>query len=172
MQAWKTAAHRYASPGNRGHFRPWAYIQSPDFVRAYRFVYPNLVVCGLRAAFVWDVRTAEIVLQIDNVQGNAGAGDINYVEMSGIHVFVCSTSALRIFSRRDGSLVYEIPSYQLVYSDVRLAVQLDTARARYHLAEPDEAIALPAEPTLSTALYTASYAEFSAGTCMASHLWF
>ena len=60
-------------------------------------------------------------------------------------------------------MVLEIKSYQLVYSDVRLAVQLDPAVARQKVAGACEAVCLPAEPTISTALYTASYAEFSAG---------
>ena len=115
---------------------------------------------------MWDVRTAALILQIDNVQGSGELEDINYVELSGLHVFVCSSSALRIFSRQNGALVLEIPSYQLVYSDVRLAVKLDRARARHNVAGPGEVVALPGEPTLSTALYTASYAEFSAGTCV------
>ncbi|KAI0753064.1 hypothetical protein C8Q80DRAFT_1267504 [Daedaleopsis nitida] len=162
MSAWKKASRDFASTGPRGHFRPWALIETADHARAYRFVYPTLLVCGLRKAYLWNVCTAELLLEVDNVQGNAGGGDINYVELSGTHVFVCSTSALRVFARRHGEMVLEIKSYQLVYSDVRLAVQLDPAVARRKYADAAEAVCLPAEPTLTTALYTASYAEFSA----------
>ena len=121
----------------------------------------------MRKAYLWNVVSATLEGEVDNVQGGgAGAdGDINYVELSRTHVFVCSTSALRIFSRAEGGrLIYEIPSYQLVYSDIRMAVQLDPALARQKVASPSEGVVLPAEPTMSTALYTASYAEFSAGT--------
>ncbi|KAJ3006158.1 hypothetical protein NUW54_g4036 [Trametes sanguinea] len=77
----------------RGHFRPWRLITTPEFGRAYRFVYPCLLVSGLRRAFLWDVRTGQLVLQLDNVQGDSPAGDINYVELSASHVFICSSSA-------------------------------------------------------------------------------
>ncbi|TBU39518.1 hypothetical protein BD309DRAFT_969511 [Dichomitus squalens] len=185
LQASAAAAHAYApvpgldSPPNevpKGHFRPWALIETAEFGRAYRFVYPCLLVCGLRRAFVWNVVTTRLEREFDNVQGNAGEGDINYVELSADHVFVCSTSALRIFDRSNGNMLLEIPSYQFVYSDVRIAVQFDPAVARQKVAGPGEAVRLPCEPTVSMALYTASYAEFSSvhvandGKDLAAHL--
>ena len=170
LEASAAAARAYApcSPDDtppKGHFRPWALIETAEFGRAYRFVYPCLLVCGLRRAYVWNVVTASLERELDNVQGAAGGGDINYVELSAQHVFVCSTSALRIFDRATGNMILEIRSYQLVYSDIRMAVQLDPALARQKIAGPGEAVSLPAEPTMSTALYNASYAEFSAGEC-------
>ena len=111
----------------------------------------------------WDVELRELVLELENVQGDYPVGDINYVELSATHVFVCSSSALRIFSRENKAMVLEIPSYQLSYADIRLAVQLDPAIARRAQATPGEVISLPAVPTQTTSLYTASYAEFSAG---------
>ncbi|TFK85124.1 hypothetical protein K466DRAFT_601435 [Polyporus arcularius HHB13444] len=162
IEAWRKASHQYAHTGPRGHFRPWCLMETPEFTRAYRFVYPNFLVASLRKAYLWDVPTGRLTLEVDNVQGNSAGGDINYVELSVFHIFVCSTSALRVFSKTNGQMVLEIPSYQLQYSDVRLAVQLDPAVARRKLAGPSEVVALPAEPTSTTALYTASYAEFSA----------
>lgn len=167
LSASAAAASAYAATSPRGHFRPWALLETAEFGRAFRFVYPTLLVSGVRKAYLWNVVSATLEGEVDNVQGGgAGAdGDINYVELSRAHVFVCSTSALRIFSRAEGGrLIYEIPSYQLVYSDIRMAVQLDPALARQKVASPSEGVVLPAEPTMSTALYTASYAEFSAGT--------
>ncbi|KAI0359683.1 hypothetical protein OH77DRAFT_1518061 [Trametes cingulata] len=161
LNAWQTASLQYSASAPRGHFRPWALIETPEFGRAYRFVYPGLLVSGLRKAYVWDVRTGELILELENVQGDTPVGDINYVELSAKHVFVCSSSALRVFSRENRSLILEIPSYQLVYSDVRLAVKLDRAVARHGIASPGEIVYLPGEPTQTTALYTASYAEFS-----------
>ncbi|KAI0365572.1 hypothetical protein BV20DRAFT_1038856 [Pilatotrama ljubarskyi] len=161
MNAWQDASLQYSASSPRGHFRPWALIDTPEFGRAYRFVYPGLLVAGLRKAYVWDVRTGQLILEVDNVQGDNAVGDINYVELSAKHVFVCSSSALRVFSRENQSMVLEIPSYQLVYSDVRLAVKLDRAVARHGIASAGEIVYLPGEPTLTTALYTASYAEFS-----------
>ncbi|PIL33399.1 hypothetical protein GSI_04020 [Ganoderma sinense ZZ0214-1] len=163
LDACATAESAFKGSSPRGHFRPWALIETAEFGRAFRFVYPTLLVSGLRRAYLWNVVTATLELEVDNVQGNAGGGDINYVELSHAHVFVCSTSALRIFSRAEGGrMIYEIPSYQLVYSDIRMAIQLDPALARQKLASHSEGVTLPAEPTMSTALYTASYAEFSA----------
>lgn len=168
MSAWKKASRDFARTGPRGHFRPWALIETAEHARAYRFVYPTLLVCGIRKAYLWNVCTTELLLEVDSVQGDDG-GDINYVELSGTHVFICSTSALRVFARRNGEMVLEIKSYQFQYSDVRLAVQLDPAVARRKYADAAEAVCLPAEPTLSTSLYTASYAEFSAGLFSAAH---
>lgn len=128
-----------------------------------RFVYPSLLICGIRKAYLWNAVTAQLLSEVDNVQGNSGGGDINYVELSPTHIFVCSTSALRVFSRNNGDMVLDIKSYQLVYSDVRLAIQLGPAIARQKVAHASEVVRLPAEPSMSTALYTASYAEFSAG---------
>ncbi|KAH9889520.1 hypothetical protein C8Q73DRAFT_793718 [Cubamyces lactineus] len=163
FEAWQAASQQWPSTSQRGHFRPWALIDTPEFGRAYRFVYPNLLVSGLRKAYLWDVRSGELVLEVENVQGNTtDTGDINYVELSATHVFICSSSALRVFSRQNKSLVLEIPSYQLAYGDIRLAVDRGPAAARHGLASPSEVVKIPIEPIDTTALYTASYAEFSA----------
>ncbi|OSC99830.1 hypothetical protein PYCCODRAFT_1437984 [Trametes coccinea BRFM310] len=160
---WQAASSRHRWPrAPHGHFRPWRLINTPEFGRAYRFVYPCLLVSGLRKAYVWDVRTGQLVLELENVQGDSPAGDINYVELSASHVFICSSSALRVFSRENKAMILEIPSYQLAYSDIRLAVKRDPAMARHGLATPGEIVRIPLEPTDTTALYSASYAEFSA----------
>ena len=57
------------------------------------------------------------------------------------------------------------PATKHAPTDIRMAVQLAPALARQKVAGPGEGVALPAEPTMSTALYNASYAEFSAGEC-------
>ncbi len=163
MVAWKRASRAFATSAPCGHFRPWALIETPESGRAVRFVYPSLLICGIRKAYLWNAVTAQLLSEVDNVQGNSGGGDINYVELSPTHIFVCSTSALRVFSRNNGDMVLDIKSYQLVYSDVRLAIQLGPAIARQKVAHASEVVRLPAEPSMSTALYTASYAEFSAG---------
>ncbi|KAI0629050.1 hypothetical protein C8Q77DRAFT_1015195, partial [Trametes polyzona] len=137
-EAWQLASRQHASTAPHGHFRPWALIETPEFGRAYRFVYPDLLVSGLRKAYVWDVRTGQRVLELDNVQGDLPVGDINYVELSATHIFICSSSALRVFSRANGAMVLEIPSYQLTYSDTRLAIRIEPAIARHGLAPPNE----------------------------------
>ncbi|CDO77035.1 hypothetical protein BN946_scf184403.g10 [Trametes cinnabarina] len=159
---WRIASQPQYPHAPRGHFRPWRLINTPEFGRAYRFVYPSLLVSGLRKAYVWDVRTGALLQELENVQGDSNAGDINYVELSASHVFICSSSALRVFSRETKAMILEIPSYQLAYADIRLAVKRDPAMARHGLATPGEIVKIPLELTDSTALYSASYAEFSA----------
>ncbi|KAI0665664.1 hypothetical protein C8Q78DRAFT_985901 [Trametes maxima] len=165
MDAWQSSSVQWSASAPRGHFRPWSLIQCPEFGRAYRFVYPDLLVSGLRKAYIWDIRTGQRTLEVDNIQGSTGnisPNDINYVELSATHVFICSSSALRVFSRQSRSMVLEIPSYRLSYSQCRLAVKLNRSLARQTVASPGDIIPLEAEPSYSTALYGASYAEFSA----------
>ncbi|KDR69975.1 hypothetical protein GALMADRAFT_899739 [Galerina marginata CBS 339.88] len=40
----------------------------PETTRAYRFVYPNLLVAGLERAYVFDVRSGRVVLCVDGIQ--------------------------------------------------------------------------------------------------------
>ncbi|KAI0827874.1 hypothetical protein BC628DRAFT_1317525 [Trametes gibbosa] len=159
--AWRAASDLFPTSAPRGHFRPWALIECPQISQAFRFVYPDLLVSGLHQAQVWDVRTGQRTVEVDMVQGEDATGEINYVELNPTHVFICSNSALRIFSRETGAVVLKIASYQLVYSDIRLAVQLDPAVTRQGVAKPTELVSLPGVPTQTTALYTASYAEFN-----------
>ncbi|KAH9856033.1 hypothetical protein C2E23DRAFT_563426 [Lenzites betulinus] len=167
MSAWRQAASdadiHFPHSAPRGRFRPWALIHSPHSSQAFRFVYPDLLVCGSRQAAVWDVRTGRRTFEVDMVQGDQEQpiGGINYVELNPTHVFICSNSALRVFSRTTKQMVLRIRSYQLVYSDVRLAVQLDPALTRAGVAKPTDLVSLPAAPTQTTILYNASYAEFS-----------
>jgi len=78
----------------------------PEHTRAYRFVYPTLLTAGTTQAYLHDVRTGSLV---QTFEGLAGL-DVWYVELSAIHVFVCTARALRIFSRETGQPVLDIPS--------------------------------------------------------------
>jgi len=42
---------------------------------------------------------------------------IIYVELSARHIFICSTTSLRIFSREDGRAVLDIASIRDLYAD-------------------------------------------------------
>ena len=44
------------------------------------------------------------------MSGTHFLGDLNYVEHSPRHVFICGEGSLRVFSRQTGQCVYEIPS--------------------------------------------------------------
>lgn len=106
----------------RGRFRPWALLVAPESTRAFRFVYPTLVVLSDTTAYLWDVRTGLISQTIPDIQKNATRtlGSVNYVEVSDRHVFICGTNILRIFSRADGTSVYDISSTQNSYSEMRM----------------------------------------------------
>ena len=65
LEASAAAARAYAPCSTddtppKGHFRPWALIETAEFGRAYRFVYPTLLVSGLRKAYLWDVVSATL----------------------------------------------------------------------------------------------------------------
>lgn len=52
----------------RAQFAPYALFQMPQHTRAYRFVYPTLLVASLERAFLWDIRTGEMVQTLDGIQ--------------------------------------------------------------------------------------------------------
>lgn len=98
-------------PRSKGSFRPWAVLTTPEFNRAFRFVYPTLLVAGSDKAYLWDVLTCELSKIIPEIQAEAGGeplGAINYVELSAKHVYICGTRQLRVFDRTNGALVYHI----------------------------------------------------------------
>ena len=41
-------------PVTKGTFKPWAVLHIPELTRAYRFVYPTLLVVGTEKAYLWD----------------------------------------------------------------------------------------------------------------------
>lgn len=108
-------------PPSRAHLRPWLLLHMPTHTRAYRFVYPSLLVSGTDQAFIFDIPTGERVQVIDDLQDTNAHGDalddINYVELDARHVFVCCESVLKVFSRETGRCVLEIASDQVYYGD-------------------------------------------------------
>ena len=99
---------------SHGHFTPWALLRMPEMTRAYRFVYPTLIVATRNSAYLWDIPTATL---IQTIQETNLDGQLNYVELSPRHVFIAGTEVLRIFSREDGSAVLDIPSTRDLYAD-------------------------------------------------------
>ncbi|KAF9489180.1 hypothetical protein BDN71DRAFT_1531426 [Pleurotus eryngii] len=120
LDAYAQSASFY--PSSRVLFRPWLLLQMPIHTRAYRFVYPSLLVSSTDQAFIFDVLTGARVQLIDDLQdvnnAHGGAlGDIHYVDVDARHVFVCCESALKVFSRETGRWVLEIASDQVYYGD-------------------------------------------------------
>lgn len=76
----------------RAQFSPYALIIKPEYIRAYRFVYPNLLVASLERAYIWDVRTGQLVQTLDGIQlvlpfspTNLNASQRDLTPIPGIH---------------------------------------------------------------------------------------
>lgn len=93
----------------RGRFLPWARLEIPEISRAYRFVYPTLLVAGLTRLFLFDVPRATLVQDIaDDAFADDALGDVTYVELDARHAFVALTGELRVFNRASGKLSLSI----------------------------------------------------------------
>ncbi|GBE81288.1 hypothetical protein SCP_0310150 [Sparassis crispa] len=86
----------YYSRTKRGHFKPWALLETPEQGRAFRFAYPTLAVVSYDAIYLWDITSATLVESIGDIQslhgGSSALGDINYVDVSPRYVFSSSTN--------------------------------------------------------------------------------
>jgi len=134
----------YSSTAPRGHFKPWAFLWMPEFTSAFRFIYPTLLVAAWDRAYLWDIPTCQLVQTITEIQcpgpGSPTLGNINYVELSERHVFICGTSTIRIFSRGSGEHVLDIPSIQTSYANRHYKILPDN-----HLHAMPGSILLPHE---------------------------
>lgn len=93
----------------RGVFKPWALFRPPNNPRAYRFVYPTLLVASEagKEVYLFDAPSASLVKTLpipqDNLPPGAYALDgtliILYVELGPRHVFVCTKCNVLIISR-------------------------------------------------------------------------
>lgn len=104
------AEQRNPSSDLRGHFKPWALLRSPEWGRAFRFVYPTLLVGSFSKAYLFDVESGLLVQTVENTQQVDGVplGEIHYVEVSALHVFICGSVELRAFNRKDGRLAFRM----------------------------------------------------------------
>ncbi|KZO90650.1 hypothetical protein CALVIDRAFT_542513 [Calocera viscosa TUFC12733] len=105
-------ANEGGQPQERGKMVPVAILNHAGQTRAFRLVYPTLLVASQEAgtAYVWDIPT----LTCEEI--NVGPGWtpwgqqwIYYVEVSQTHVFVCSDNQVKVFDRADGSCILEFP---------------------------------------------------------------
>jgi hypothetical protein len=90
------------SQDNRGAFVPFTVICPPNDTRAYRFVYPTLLVASEDAqeAYLFDIPTAQLRQTISLRHDPPSLLHVMYVDFSARHVFVCAEGqGLLIFSR-------------------------------------------------------------------------
>ncbi|KAH9941924.1 hypothetical protein B0H21DRAFT_543104 [Amylocystis lapponica] len=114
IAAWQRAEERHEHT-SQGHFQPWALLQMPEQTTAFRFVYPTLAVVALDAAYLWDVRSGELVHTVRDIQDPHGGNDstlgiIRYVEVNASYIFLCGSSEFRVFDRQCGALVLRMSS--------------------------------------------------------------
>ncbi|KAK2461349.1 hypothetical protein APHAL10511_006634 [Amanita phalloides] len=126
-------------PLRRGHFVPWVLLRPDDHTRAFRFVYPILLVASFTTAYLYDVRTGSLAQEIQNLQlgqlleddddefTEPSLGELSYVEHCSRYVFICGETCLRVFSRQSGQWIYDIPSikYSYGWSRWKLSSQRD-----------------------------------------------
>ncbi|KAF8148668.1 hypothetical protein B0H34DRAFT_736501 [Crassisporium funariophilum] len=106
-----------------GQFQPWALLRMPEPTRAYRFVYPTLLVSSFQHVYLWDIPSGKLIQTLDDIQNlsapdaqpDVGLGSIKYVEMSSRHVFLAGGYLLRVFDRLTGKSVMDIPSTRQRY---------------------------------------------------------
>ena len=105
----------------RGAYLPFAILENPQPVKAFRFFYPYLLL-GSKQAFIWDVPRAQLH-QIVNIPQPRSSFDneddlqhLNYVEMNDEYIFACWTAGLRVYrwrvhgpSQTVGDVVFEYP---------------------------------------------------------------
>lgn len=100
---------------HRGTFVPYAVLHQPQPTRAYRFVYPTLLLASSASwqAFLWDVPSSSLSQTIDITPPNRSTPPhhltplqlltepsfITYVEQSEKHIFICTRFNLLIFTR-------------------------------------------------------------------------
>jgi hypothetical protein len=117
----------------------------PQFGRAFRFVYPTLLVASFDKAYLWNVVTGEIEQTITIVTPEEmedvfiTVAQLNYVDVNSRYVFICSTHSLRIFDRTTGAMVWNLAAgIQPLdyYSNCRLQVQWEEGSIDFSVANP------------------------------------
>ncbi|KAL5483535.1 hypothetical protein ACEPAI_8767 [Sanghuangporus weigelae] len=105
------APRRYLEPNTsltnpgRGSFAPWALFTPEHSPRAYRFVYPTLLVGSEwgQELYLFDVPSGTleetIPIPMEAIPQGANGVHINYVELGARHAFVCTPLGVLILSR-------------------------------------------------------------------------
>lgn len=117
LEASTQAAATHGSADYRwGHFKAWALLRIPETSRAFRFSYPTLLASAKNNAYLWDVPRSQLTLVIRDIQRSHHGvllGNINYVEVNDLYVFICGAGGLRIFAREGGTLLYQLSTVEL-----------------------------------------------------------
>ncbi|KAI0783060.1 hypothetical protein C8Q75DRAFT_785619 [Abortiporus biennis] len=123
-KACEDAANQYGGMEGPGHFKPWALLTSPEMGRAFRFVYPTLLVASFTKAYLYDIESAQLVQTIKDVQPSpiGNFGSITYVELNQDYVFICSIFSLTVFSRATGACVLSLGASDPAWPTVGLNV--------------------------------------------------
>ncbi|EJD07887.1 uncharacterized protein FOMMEDRAFT_150476 [Fomitiporia mediterranea MF3/22] len=96
--------HSDASAG-RGSFKPWALFEPRNSPRAYRFVYPHLLVGSEwgQELYIFNVLTTTldetIPIPLEAIPDGETGVHINYVELGARHAFVCTPYGVLILPR-------------------------------------------------------------------------
>ncbi|KAJ6601291.1 hypothetical protein DFH09DRAFT_1127363 [Mycena vulgaris] len=136
ISSWAAELHDFPLT-SRGHFKPWMVLKPPALTRAFRFISPTLIAASDVSFFMWDITTGELVqvmrdiqISVDGVGSTTSLGNLNYVEVSPRHAFVCGSNALRVFSRASDRCVLDIPSSQLSYGNNTYSLVADGSHER------------------------------------------
>jgi hypothetical protein len=88
-------------------FVPHALLRPPNGVptRAFRFVYPTLLVAAAESLLLWDVRTGKLVENMNEITTHIphpgpNLGGICYVEVNDKYAFVCGDRTFKVFQRK------------------------------------------------------------------------
>jgi hypothetical protein len=188
ISAWESASEEHSDTYPKGHFKPWAVLTMPRLTRAFRFVYPTLLVGAWDHAFLYDIPSSKLIQTITPIQepedpatafalvvANAPAFDaprprlprlseINYVEVDSRHVFICGVNALRIFSRETGRCIFDVPSTRREFGSRKFTV-LAQSTLKQDAALENQFTDVEEAEFSSTVSSPRVVDEFIAGTC-------
>lgn len=155
----------------RGCFLPWAFFLPPHDPRAYRVVYPTLLIGSIEGGelYLYDIPSAALTQTItlprnESTMFTDEEGNdilvINYVEIGPRHVFVCTASSVVIIARdaqpAGQPTVVDFPRADPTLHHPRV-VQTYASRLRYREDTSSKELAMfhleePFQPTVSTSL--------------------
>ncbi|KAE9407968.1 hypothetical protein BT96DRAFT_986195 [Gymnopus androsaceus JB14] len=153
IAASQKASEEYSSTYPKGHFKPWAVLKMPRSTRAFRFVYPTLLVGSWDHAFLWDIPSCKLIQTITPIQQPedpisalavvlanstfdappprlSALDELNYVELDSRHVFICGSNALRVFSRESGRCILDIPSTRREFGSRKFSVLYESDKTQ------------------------------------------
>lgn len=95
--AWQSELS--ASQDDRGAFVPWTVISPPNPTRALRAVHSKLLLASQVAgeAYLYDLLTGQLIQSIQFRTREDPVVDVNYVDFSQRHAFICTHSDVLIF---------------------------------------------------------------------------